>query len=107
MLLCRDPSFDASAADGPTLAGFTRSAGEDGPQGVQLDQDPGQFDVELEKSNVLILGPTGAISYTLCTCTLSSCSHMQAICPLIAPLLAHMPTLIDTKPPTTSPVLCF
>ena len=54
---CRDGHGYPCIDQGPSLGGFAKS--EDGSAGEDLFSSEGDDDVELEKSNVLLLGPTG------------------------------------------------
>ena len=54
---CRDGHGYPCIDQGPSLGGFAKS--EDGRAGEDLFSSEGDDDVELEKSNVLLLGPTG------------------------------------------------
>ena len=62
---CRDGHGYPCIDQGPSLGGFAKS--EDGTTGEDLFSSEGDDDVELEKSNVLLLGPTGDPRCTLPT----------------------------------------
>ena len=59
---CRDGHGYPCIDQGPSLGGFAKS--EDGSADTDLFSSEGDDEVELEKSNVLLLGPTGVMPHT-------------------------------------------
>lgn len=59
---CRDGHGYPCIDQGPSLGGFAKS--ENGSADTDLFSSEGDDEVELEKSNVLLLGPTGVMLHT-------------------------------------------
>ena len=68
---CRDGHGYPCIDQGPSLGGFAKSA--DGTVEADLFSSEGDDEVELEKSNVLLLGPTGDSSI----CCSSGCHGLE------------------------------